>query len=188
MRRLPVHNAHNHHAHNHHAHNLTSTSARKRHTFAAEHGLGHNALGLSRRESIIKDSVLVEEFESGTSTPALTVHEHGTGTPESSGAASTIGYGTFALKDAPKGWKRVTHNFQQHKPAEERPLRGPVIPKYDAEDYGRAKKNLKKAVLECYRCVRLTFFFEGMLSWMYSGLEVLENYRVRASNHKAPSI
>ena len=52
-------------------------------------------------------------------------------------------------------------------------------PKYDPEEYQHAKKQLKKAVLECYRYVRSYLHAMTDSQAIFSrGLEVLNNYRV----------
>lgn len=82
----------------------------------------------------------------------------------------------------PKGWKKVRHNFQRHVTAAKKPgSPNPDAPKYDPDEYLHAKKSLKKAVLECYRCVFSLIYQLAVFETLgvLSGLEVLENYRVR---------
>jgi hypothetical protein len=58
-------------------------------------------------------------------------------------------------EEAPKGWKKVRHNFHKHKPADtsDSATRHDAPARYNPEEYLHAKKSLKKAVLECYRSV-----------------------------------
>lgn len=135
-----------------------NTVARKRRAFKADPG----SPGLVRRKSIVKENkVLEEEIESAGTSPSLPVQDHSEDALEVGGGTSASA--SSGQEDAPKGWKRVRYNFQKAKG--EKPLHGPAVPKYDPEDYGHAKKKLKKAVLECYRCVRIISSYEGVLIW-----------------------
>lgn len=61
----------------------------------------------------------------------------------------------------------------------DRSVRTPL--QHDPEEYYQAKKKLRKAVQECYRCVLLPELMLHDIDVAYRGLEILNNYRVRDS-------
>lgn len=82
-------------------------------------------------------------------------------------------------------WKRLKPGFHKRSPprhnaaaAAARLTPGPIH-RRDPDDYLHARKWLKKAVLECYRCVYSQRNKNTYRCSQRRGLEVLENYRVR---------
>lgn len=109
------------------------------------------------------------------------VHVGGSASPSASATGGSGGSGPEESAPNVTGWKRVRHKFDKHNAGKtlSRETSGetPMF-KYDPDDYLQAKKKLKKAVLECYRYVTVTSSVRPLLK-VYSGLELLENYRVR---------
>lgn len=141
---------------------LQKSTARKRKTCRTE---AASVSPTPRRRSVVKENKTLEE-EIETSPDRLPpsgnqTSDEATAQPGSSGSG-----GSGGEEAQPKGWRRVKYKLDMHNVARKRhpdsPGTSPELSKqkYDPDDYLQAKKQLKKAVLECYR-----------------GLEVLENYR-----------
>ncbi|GJE94840.1 SPX and EXS domain-containing protein [Phanerochaete sordida] len=148
---------------------LSKPGVHKRKAFKADASSPSPGAGPRRRSILKEHKALEEEIEGPVHAPPLRLGSPSASEPHSAGHTSddaTVPAGSSSGgEDAqPRGWRRVKYRLEKHQSrlGAASPGVSPelVKQKYDPDDYLQAKKQLKKAVLECYR-----------------GLEVLENYR-----------
>lgn len=130
-----------------------TSTARKRKAFKADPGSPG-----ARPRSILKENKALEEaIETSVDKPPPTANE---ASDETAAQAGSSGSGGSGGEDPQlKGWKRVKYNIERHNGSKKQQSNSlgssPELPskpaKHDPDDYLHAKKQLKKAVIECYR-------------------------------------
>lgn len=130
----------------------SSNYARKRRAYKAD-------LSSSARQSPVpeKDDKVTEAETVGASArPPVPDNETSDETVANAGGSAGASGESSREESHAKGWKRLRYHLDKHNMAKDKqssPEGSPQVHpvKYDPDDYQHAKKQLKKAVLECYR-------------------------------------
>lgn len=160
-------------------HDVVETTIRTRRAYKATSGSPSRRQFGRKRAPTGDDKALEQEIEYADSETIRRAESADT-TVVAEGSGSSGGSGGEERK-----WKRLKPGFHKRSPprhnaaAAAARLTPGLIHRRDPDDYLHARKWLKKAVMECYRCVNYLWNKITYQSSQNRGLEVLENYRVR---------